>query len=154
MLRLANLSDARRVQLGTLALSSLAAFVAAGALLIGCTSADEASPPDAFTPDRDTGAEVATDGSPDGAPDAAPGDVGDESATDAGADAADTGLAAEAGDAADAAPDTANCRTDAGCWSCPPTVNEQFLNHCSGLSCQPFDNKRVTKWDGGVLPPI
>jgi hypothetical protein len=138
MKRIANLGGARRLLLASLAL--LGALVA----LSACSSSAEATPPDAFTLDRDTGAEVAVD---TGAPDTTPGDAGAETTPDA----ADTGAAA---DASDATPDTANCRTDAGCWSCPPTVNEQFLNHCSGLSCQPFDNKRVTKWDGGTLPPI
>jgi hypothetical protein len=114
--------------------------------IAGCSSSSEATPPDAFSPDRDTGADTAADVAPDGTVS----ETGD--ADDAAPDASDA--APDATDGGDAAPDTAGCRTDAGCWACPPTVSEQFLNRCSGLSCQPFDNKRVTKWDGGALPPI
>lgn len=54
-------------------------------------------------------------------------------------------------------PDTAGCVGDGGCFNCKPTTNEQFLNHCSGSSCSPFDNKTripAATWDGGKLPPV
>lgn len=42
-----------------------------------------------------------------------------------------------------------------GCWRCERNTREELLNGCTGASCQPFDNARVTKLsaDGG-LPPV
>jgi hypothetical protein len=51
--------------------------------------------------------------------------------------------------------DAAACTTDAGCWSCPPTTEGQFLNQCTSSTCSPFANTtRVPGYDGGALPPL
>ena len=42
-----------------------------------------------------------------------------------------------------------------GCYSCPPTTNDQFLNACApnGDQCTHFDNaSKLPFWDGGALP--
>ena len=41
------------------------------------------------------------------------------------------------------------------CYACAPQTNAQFLNSCTGATCVPFDDSRVTKLlpDGG-LPPV
>jgi hypothetical protein len=50
--------------------------------------------------------------------------------------------------------DAASCTTDAGCWSCTPITNPEFLNQCTSSQCSPFSNTtRLPDWDGG-LPPI
>jgi hypothetical protein len=44
---------------------------------------------------------------------------------------------------------------DAGCYSCPPTTTNQFLNACApgGDQCTHFDNAtQLPFWDGGALP--
>lgn len=43
-----------------------------------------------------------------------------------------------------------------GCYNCAPTDDEQFLNHCTGSTCIPFDNKaRVDALkNGGSLPKL
>jgi hypothetical protein len=49
---------------------------------------------------------------------------------------------------------TGGCEAN-GCYSCPPTTNDQFLNACSDGGCKPFSNtarlKNLTS-DGGVPP--
>ncbi len=40
-----------------------------------------------------------------------------------------------------------------GCYACPPTSDPEYLNACT-TGCIAFDNTRVTKLDGGVLPPL
>ncbi len=52
--------------------------------------------------------------------------------------------------------DVAACTADSGCWStsssCPPQTNTEFLNQCApGTTCTPFDNSRISGYDGGPL---
>jgi hypothetical protein len=36
-----------------------------------------------------------------------------------------------------------------------PVTNTDFLNACTTLTCNPFDNKtKIPSWDGGALPPL
>jgi hypothetical protein len=110
-------------------------IVAADAPADAQTPADVQTPTDAQAP---TDAQTPTD---------APVDIPDVSvptdspSVDAGADAG----------AADA-----SCVSDGGCYACPPTAPEQFLNRCNTAACAPFDNRaRLTRLlaDGG-LPPL
>jgi hypothetical protein len=41
-----------------------------------------------------------------------------------------------------------------GCYSCPPTTTDEFLNACAANDqCSHFDNTaRIPGWDGGPLP--
>lgn len=50
----------------------------------------------------------------------------------------------------------ASCAGDGGCYACAPSTTAQFLNHCTGASCTPFNNTaRLPRLlaDGG-LPPL
>lgn len=48
-----------------------------------------------------------------------------------------------------------NCDGPNGCYSCPPTKNEQFLNACTSAQCSPFDNAaRLPLYNNGNLPPV
>lgn len=50
--------------------------------------------------------------------------------------------------------DAASCTTDAGCWSCIPTTEPEFLNQCTTSQCSPFANtQRLPDYDGS-LPPL
>ena len=74
---------------------------------------------------------------PDATPssDAGPGDDGAE---DAGFDAGGTCLGAS------------------GCWSCPPTNEQELLDGCTDVGCLPFNNvTRLPRLSaGGELPPL
>lgn len=54
---------------------------------------------------------------------------------DAGNNAQDSGMTSDSG--TDAGP---SCSGDGGCYSCAPTTDLQFLNHCTNSQCAPFDN--------------
>jgi hypothetical protein len=50
--------------------------------------------------------------------------------------------------------DAQSCTTDAGCWSCIPTTEPEFLNQCTTSQCSPFVNtQRLPDYDGS-LPPL
>ena len=67
------------------------------------------------------------------------GNVGGEAPTEGGA-AGDMGMGGEAG----ASP--VNCDGPAGCYSCTPKTNDQFLNHCVEGGCPAtFNNATLTK---------
>jgi hypothetical protein len=45
-------------------------------------------------------------------------------------------------------PNAPDCRDSSGCYSCTPTTNEQFLNHCIADGCPAsFDNSTLAKLD-------
>jgi hypothetical protein len=114
------------------ALVLIAAPLLAGLAFVACSSSSDPEPPTTFKNDTGTAETAADTGTP-------PSETGDETAVDTGT------------------PDTAGCVGDGGCFSCKPTTNEQFLDHCSGSSCSPFDNKTripAATWDGGALPPV
>lgn len=131
-----------------------AAPVDSGPLLRDIVAAD--APADATTPvdvpadvPAPTDAQAPTDvPAPTDAQDAAaPGDIPDVSTL---ADVPTPDAAADGG-----APD-ASCVADGGCYACPPTAPEHFLNRCTTAACAPFDNRaRLTRLlaDGG-LPPL
>lgn len=42
-----------------------------------------------------------------------------------------------------------------GCYNCAATTEREFLDHCTGASCKPFDRSRLTHLtDAGTLPPL
>jgi hypothetical protein len=47
-----------------------------------------------------------------------------------------------------------DCKGAMDCYSCKPTKNDEFLNHCTEATCNPFDNSKLTKLKNGNLPPI
>ena len=57
---------------------------------------------------------------------------------------------------ADVPADGGSCVGDGGCYACAPTTTPQFLNHCTGATCTPFNNTArlpLLRADGG-LPPL
>jgi len=47
------------------------------------------------------------------------------------------------------------CAGDGGCYACPPTTTEQYLNQCSAFGCSHFDNARLPYYvPGQPLPPV
>jgi hypothetical protein len=56
------------------------------------------------------------------------------------------GEAGEAGAGGEAGATGENCDGPKGCYSCTPTTNTQFLNHCVEGGCPAtFDNSKLTK---------
>jgi hypothetical protein len=107
-------------------------LVALSFVAIGCGGDNNPEPPDAYRPDggpRDAyvGDTNATDGGHDGG------------GSDAGSDANDLD-AASFDTGTDAPADAFSCNDPTGCYRCPPTTNEQFLNHCAqpGVTCEHF----------------
>lgn len=49
------------------------------------------------------------------------------------------------------------CDDPLGCWACAPTNDDQFLNHCTDATCEPFVNDTTSlpllNADGS-LPPL
>lgn len=42
-----------------------------------------------------------------------------------------------------------------GCYNCAATTDREFLDHCTGASCKPFDRSRLTHLTAtGALPPL
>ena len=120
-------------------------FVVLAAGLLGCGSSSNPTPPDALpivTPDGG-GASPDTSVSPD----AAAGDgLADTAVADA--DVTDGGVGAEAG--GDGPPGVPGCLPGKPTDRNSPT----FLNACGPGTCYPFNNARLTRLAGGVLPPL
>jgi hypothetical protein len=115
------------------ALLLFAAPLVAGLAFVACSSSSDPEPPTTFKNDTGTSSETAVDS---GTSETAPEDGAVDSFVPT---------------------DTAGCVGDGGCFACKPTSSEQFLNHCSGSSCSPFDNAvriPAATWDGGKLPPV
>jgi hypothetical protein len=77
--------------------------------------------------------------------------------TASGTGGATSGTGGTGGTGFDAGPPCVSDGGDAGCYSCPPTNTNEFLNACAGSTdqCTHFDNAtRLPAWDGGALPPI
>jgi hypothetical protein len=49
---------------------------------------------------------------------------------------------------------TGDCKGAMDCFSCAPTKDEEFLNHCTDATCNPYDNSKLTKLTNGHLPAI
>jgi hypothetical protein len=47
-----------------------------------------------------------------------------------------------------------DCKGATDCFCSTPTTNEEFLNHCTEATCNPFDNSKLTKIKDGKLPAI
>jgi hypothetical protein len=47
-----------------------------------------------------------------------------------------------------------DCEGDDGCYSCKPGNTEQFLNACTGATCNPYDNSKLTKLVDGKVPEV
>jgi hypothetical protein len=58
------------------------------------------------------------------------------------------------GDDSDAGKPTEDCKGVKDCVCSAPAKNEEFLNHCTEASCNPFDNSKLTKLKDGKLPAI
>ncbi|MBX3271346.1 MAG: hypothetical protein KF729_13860 [Sandaracinaceae bacterium] len=110
---------------------TLASALALSVLLaVGCDR-DNPTPPDAGGP-RDAGALDAGE----------PQDGGD-TPIDAGTDAGDV--------------DAGGCLAPTGCWDCPPSTSEQFLNACTSAACDPFPitTARLPRLRAdGTVPPL
>ena len=110
------------------AATRLAIFASALLGLTGCER-DNPTPPDGG-----------------GRRDAGPGDAG-EVTSDAGP--------GDAGTDADASKE--DCVTEEGCWSCPPTQPQHFLNGCTDATCSPFPvtTTRLPRLRAdGTVPPL
>ncbi|MFO0684762.1 MAG: hypothetical protein U0234_22080 [Sandaracinus sp.] len=126
------------------------------AVIAGCNTPTNPEPPDAARADggpRDAAA-------PDTGvlPDAGRSDGGLDGGNvlDAGDDAANVDL--DAGDSG-TPPDAFDCVAPSGCYQCPPSTQEQFLDHCTapGVTCQafPVTTTRLPHLNAdGSLPPL
>jgi hypothetical protein len=47
-----------------------------------------------------------------------------------------------------------DCKGAMDCYSCAPTKDDEFLNHCTEATCNPYDNSKLTKLTNGKLPAI
>ena len=80
------------------------------------------------------------------------GDDGDDGLVPPDFAAQPADLSASTGDGGDGG---VSCTDDGGCYSCPPTTNDQFLNHCTTVGCSHFDNARLPYYvPGQPLPPV
>lgn len=90
--------------------------------------------------------------------------IGGESTAAGGAGNDNVGGSSEAGTGGtsqaltDAGIDAATCDPTPGangCYPCAPKTDAEFLNHCSGSQCSPFDNAaRLPLYNGGKLPTL
>lgn len=135
--------------------------------LVACSdSSEEVAPPDTSLPDTgapDTGDQSDTVTAGDtGTTDAStPSDTGEtdaESPEDV-ADVSDTTVQPDTDtiDTPDAEPDVpVSCDGPGGCYACPPTTQDQFLNACTDAAFAVFDNAaRLPLLNAdGSLPPL
>ncbi len=51
---------------------------------------------------------------------------------------------------------TAGCVGPDGCFACPPTKTEEFLNACTDAECIPYDNTQLQGLlqEDGSVPPV
>lgn len=51
---------------------------------------------------------------------------------------------------------SAACAGADGCFACPPTTTEEFLNACTDVGCLPFDNTQLQGLllEDGSVPPV
>jgi hypothetical protein len=81
-----------------------------------------------------------------------PSNNGNES-SDAGSD---TSVSPDSGPGSETTADAGvSCVGTDGCYSCAPTVTEQFLNRCTDSQCSPFNNlDRLGLRPGQALPAL
>ena len=121
--------------------------------LAGCGGDVNPEPPDAFRPDggpRD--AFVIEDVGHDVGPSTP--DTGTDANIDGGSDAGPEDTGVDAGP-----PDAFDCHDPTGCYRCPPSTNDQFINHCraTGVDCEPFPvttTRLPHLRSDGTVPPL
>jgi hypothetical protein len=145
-------------------LNTILMFSLLATALAACgDSSEEVAPPDTSLPDTgtpdtgDTGTTDTSNPSDTGEPDTEiPEDVTDVTDTTVQPDTGtDTG--GDTVEPTDVEPDVpVNCDGPDGCYACPPTTQDQFLNACTDAASAVFDNEaRLPLLNAdGSLPPL
>jgi hypothetical protein len=134
-----------------------AALLLALTLPVACSDDDENAQPAPPTFPTTGGSGGSSAGASGGGSDAGSGgsDAGSGgSSAGSGGDGGAAGTAGTAGTGG-AAGAGGNCQGENGCYACPPTTLEHYLNRCTGAQCVPFDDAaRLPLYNGGNLPPV
>jgi hypothetical protein len=80
--------------------------------------------------------------------------AGGKSGSGAGGKSGSSGGSAGSSGGGDIDAGSGDCKGAMDCFSCAPTKDDEFLNHCTDATCNPYDNSKLTKLTNGTLPPI
>jgi hypothetical protein len=119
-------------------------FFSISLALVSACDRSNPEPPDAARPPRDGGSDVGPVDAPTDAP----------VAVDAPLDAPPIDAPGLDAPLPDGGP---LCDDPSGCWACEATNDDQFLNHCTDATCEPFvnDTTRLPLLNtDGTLPPL